>query len=79
MPKLQLPKIPESEKTPWVIKLLSFIGELFLGIEKLKAEIQQLKDEISDLKKHHNIVDPIVQTKIDFIYVRFIQSKSLLE
>ena len=39
MPKLQLPKIPESEKTPWVIKLLSFIGELFLGIEKLKAEI----------------------------------------
>ena len=48
--KLQIPEIPEEEKTPAVIQLLEFTEQL-LALAQQQAEInQELRDEIARLK-----------------------------
>ena len=48
--KLNLPEIPENEKSPLVKQLLFIIEQQANIIEQLNQEIQQLKDEIARLK-----------------------------
>ena len=51
MTNLQLPQIPEEEKTPLVLALLNRIDIQQANIRELHEIIQQLKDEIARLKK----------------------------
>jgi hypothetical protein len=48
--KLELPTIPEEEKSPLVIQLLAIIEHQSSIIAHLTEQIQQLKDEIARLK-----------------------------
>ena len=48
--KIQLPKIPEEEKTPLILKLLNILENQQANILTLQEIIQQLKDEIARLK-----------------------------
>jgi hypothetical protein len=50
VPKIQIPKIPEEEKTPIVSQLLEITEQQSVTIKLLEEEIQQLKDEIARLK-----------------------------
>ncbi len=49
--KIEIPKIPEEEKTPIILRLLEIIGQQSETIILQAEEIQQLKDEIARLKK----------------------------
>lgn len=49
--KVELPTIPEAEKTPTVRALLAFIEQQQETIEKQQAEIEALKAEVVRLKK----------------------------
>ena len=49
--KIQIPKIPEEEKTPIILQLLEIIEQQSETIILLVEENQQLKDEIARLKK----------------------------
>ena len=48
--KIQLPNIPESEKTPLVVQLLSLIETQAAFLSQQAEQIQLLKDEIARLK-----------------------------
>ncbi len=48
--KIQIPKIPEEEKTPIILRLLEIIEQQSETIILQAEEIQQLKDEIARLK-----------------------------
>ena len=48
--RFQFPEITEEEKTPVVLKLISFSEKLLEIIEDQNIIIQQLKDEIARLK-----------------------------
>ena len=50
LPKIQLPNIPEKEKTPLVSQLLENIEHQTVIIQQQAEEIQLLKDEIARLK-----------------------------
>ena len=50
VPKIQIPKIPEEEKTPITSQLLEITEQQSVTIKLLEEEIQQLKDEIARLK-----------------------------
>jgi len=48
--KLQLPPIPETERTPRVVALLAIIDAQQLRIQQLEETVQQLRDDIAVLK-----------------------------
>jgi len=48
--KIQIPKVPEEEKTPIISQLMEITEQQFVTIKLLEEEIQQLKDEIARLK-----------------------------
>ena len=48
--KIQIPKIPEEEKTPIILQLLEIVEQQSETIMLQAEEIQQLKDEIARLK-----------------------------
>ena len=48
--KIQIPKIPEEQKTPVISKLLEITEQQSVTIQLQAEEIQQLKDEIARLK-----------------------------
>lgn len=48
--KLELPPIPETERTPLVVALLAIIDAQQLRIQQLEETVQQLRDEIAILK-----------------------------
>lgn len=50
VPKIQIPNIPEEEKTPVVSPLLGIIEQQSVTIQLQGEEIQLLKDEIARLK-----------------------------
>lgn len=50
VPKIQIRKIPEEDKTPFISKLLEITEQQSVTIKLLEEEIQQLKDEIARLK-----------------------------
>ena len=49
-PKIEIPKIPEEEKTPVVLQLLTIIEQLYSSNLLQEEEKQLLKDEIARLK-----------------------------
>ena len=49
-PKIQIPEIPEEEKTPTVLQLLEIIEQISVTVLLQAEEIQLLKDEIARLK-----------------------------
>lgn len=49
-PIIEIPEIPEGERTPTIISLLNIISQLIEAIRSLKEENQFLKDEIARLK-----------------------------
>jgi len=50
LPKIQIPKIPEEEKTPLILQLLGIIEQISVSNLLQAEEIQLLKDEIARLK-----------------------------
>ena len=50
VPKIQIPEIPEEEKTPTISQLLQIIEQTSVTILLQAEEIQHLKDEIARLK-----------------------------
>jgi len=50
LPKIQIPKIPEEEKTPLILQLLGIIEQISVSSLLQAEEIQLLKDEIARLK-----------------------------
>ena len=48
--KIQIPKIPEEEKTPLILQLLGIIEQISVSNLLQAEEIQLLKDEIARLK-----------------------------
>ena len=50
LPKIQIPKIPEQEKTPLILQLLGIIEQISVSNLLQAEEIQLLKDEIARLK-----------------------------
>ena len=50
VPKIQIPDIPEEEKTPTILQLLEIIEQISVIILSQAEEIQLLKDEIARLK-----------------------------
>jgi hypothetical protein len=50
LPKIEIPKIPEEEKTPIVLQLLGIIEQISVANLLQAEEIQLLKDEIARLK-----------------------------
>jgi len=50
LPTIQIPKIPEEEKTPIILQLLGIIEQLSVANLLQAEEIQLLKDEIARLK-----------------------------
>jgi len=50
LPKIQIPKIPEEEKTPVILELLVIIEQISVANMLQAEEIQLLKDEIARLK-----------------------------
>lgn len=50
LPKIQIPKIPEEEKTPIILQLLGIIEQISVANLLQAEEIQLLKDEIARLK-----------------------------
>jgi len=50
IPKIQIPKIPEEDKSPFISKLLEITEQQSVIIQLQAEEIQQLKDEIARLK-----------------------------
>ena len=50
LPKIQLPNIPEEEKTPVVLQLIEIIEQISVVNQQQAEEIQLLKDEIARLK-----------------------------
>jgi hypothetical protein len=50
LPKIQIPKIPEEEKTPVILQLLGIIEQISVANLLQAEEIQLLKDEIARLK-----------------------------
>ena len=49
-PIVQLPEIPEAERTPLVSTLLALIERLAEEVQEQDEEIRQLEDEIAILK-----------------------------
>ena len=50
LPKIQIPKIPEEEKSPVILQLLGIIEQISVANLLQAEEIQLLKDEIARLK-----------------------------
>ena len=50
VPQIQIPKIPEEEKTPIISQLLEITEQQAVIIQLQAEEVQQLKDEIARLK-----------------------------
>ena len=50
VPKIEIPKIPEEEKTPIISPLLGIIEQQSVTIQLQAEQIQLLKDEIARLK-----------------------------
>ena len=50
LPKIEIPKIPEEEKTPVILQLLEIIEQISVANLLQAEEIQLLKDEIARLK-----------------------------
>ncbi|RLB12034.1 MAG: hypothetical protein DRG39_02980 [Deltaproteobacteria bacterium] len=50
--KIEIPKIPEEEKTPIILQLLEIIEQQSETMILQAEEIQQLKDQIARLKGH---------------------------
>ena len=50
VPKIQIPRIPEEEKTPIISQLLEVTEQQSVIIKLQAEEIQQLKDEIARIK-----------------------------
>ena len=48
--KIQIPEIPEEEKTPLILQLLGIIEQMSVSNLLQAEEIQLLKDEIARLK-----------------------------
>lgn len=52
LPKIQIPCIPEEEKTPVVLQLIEIVDLLFVVNQQQAEQIQLLKDEVARLKGH---------------------------